>query len=132
MADSATQRFDRGWTTVEKINAPARDRQWETLNAIFPDFARYIVETAYGDVLARPGLGLRDREIATVAALSAMGNAAPQLKAHIQGALNVGVSRDEVLEVIMQMAVYAGVPAAINAVAVAKEAFAEADAPKAA
>ena len=54
-----------------------------------------------------------------------MGNAAPQLKVHIHGALNVGCSEQEVLEVIMQMAVYAGFPAALNGLTVAKEVFAE-------
>ncbi|MNR54832.1 Carboxymuconolactone decarboxylase family protein [compost metagenome] len=58
-----------------------------------------------------------------VAALTATGNAAPQLKVHIQGALNVGVSREEIVETIMQMAVYAGFPAALNGLAVAKEVF---------
>ncbi|HEY7164021.1 MAG TPA: carboxymuconolactone decarboxylase family protein, partial [Candidatus Binatia bacterium] len=57
--------------------------------------------------------------------LTAMGNAAPQLKAHIDGALNVGCTREEVIEVIMQMAVYAGFPAALNGLFAAKEVFAE-------
>lgn len=65
------------------------------------------------------------REIAVVAALTALGNAAPQLKVHIHGALNVGCSRDEVIEVIMQMAVYAGFPAALNLLFAAQEVFAE-------
>lgn len=65
------------------------------------------------------------REIAVVAALTALGNAAPQLKVHIHGALNVGCSRDEVIEVIMQMAVYAGFPAALNGLFAAQEVFAE-------
>jgi 4-carboxymuconolactone decarboxylase len=75
----------------------------------------------------RPGLDLRSREIAVVAALTAMGNAAPQLKVHIQGALNVGVTRTEVVETIMQMAVYAGFPAALNGLTAAREVFAADD-----
>ena len=67
---------------------------------------------------------MRSREIAVVAALTAMGNATPQLKVHIEGALNVGVTRDEVVEVMMQMAVYAGFPAALNGLFAAKEVFA--------
>jgi 4-carboxymuconolactone decarboxylase len=119
------QRFERGWETVRKINAPAAQRQWDQLSAVSPDFARYIVESAYGDVLSRPALGLREREIATLAALTTLGNAPGQLKAHVEGALNVGVTRDEIVEIIMQMAVYAGVPAAINAMTAAGEVFAE-------
>jgi 4-carboxymuconolactone decarboxylase len=62
-----------------------------------------------------------------VAALTALGNAAPQLKVHIHGALNVGCSREEVIEITMQMAVYAGFPAALNGLFAAKEVFAGID-----
>jgi 4-carboxymuconolactone decarboxylase len=88
---------------------------------------RYIIEFAFGDIYARPGLDLKLREIATVAALTALGNAQPQLKVHIHGALNVGCTREEVVEVILQMAVYAGFPAALNGVTAAKEVFQERD-----
>ena len=121
----ADERFERGWDTVRRINAPAAQRQWDELTAIYPDFARYIVEDAYGDVLGRPALPLREREIATLAALTTLGNAPAQMKAHIEGALNVGLSREEICEVLMQMAVYAGVPAAINAMKIAGEVFAQ-------
>jgi len=70
---------------------------------------------------------LKSREIATVAALVALGNAQPQLKVHIHGALNVGCTRTEIIEVIMQMALYAGFPAVLNAVSAAKEVFQERD-----
>lgn len=86
-----------------------------------------LIEFPFGDIYTRPKLDLKSREIGVVAALTAMGNAAPQLKVHIHGALNVGCSRDEVIEVIMQMAVYAGFPAALNGLFVAKEVFAEID-----
>ena len=76
-------------------------------------------------IYSRPGLDLKSREVAAVAALTALGNAAPQLKVHIQGALNVGCTEQEVVEVIMQMAVYAGFPAALNGLFAAKEVFAE-------
>jgi 4-carboxymuconolactone decarboxylase len=79
-------------------------------------------------VYSRPGLGLREREIATVAALTALGSAQPQLKVHIHGALNVGVTRTEVLEIILQMAVYAGFPAALNALFTTEAVFRERDA----
>jgi 4-carboxymuconolactone decarboxylase len=121
----AEDRFEKGWETVNQINAEGAKRQWETLGAVAPDFARWIVESAYCDVLGRAQLSLRDREIATLAALATLGNAPSQLKAHVEGALNVGLSRQEIVEVLMQMAVYAGVPAAINALQIAGEVFAE-------
>jgi 4-carboxymuconolactone decarboxylase len=72
-------------------------------------------------------LDLKSREIATVAALTALGYALPQLKVHIHGALNVGCTREEITEVILQMAVYAGFPAALNGMFAAKEVFGERD-----
>jgi len=76
-------------------------------------------------VYSRPGLDLKSREISTVAALTAMGTALPQLKVHVHGALNVGCSPQEIIEVMIQMAVYAGFPAALNGIFVAKEVFDE-------
>lgn len=116
-------RFRHGWETVNQINAEGAKRQWDALCAISPDFARWIVESGYSDVLGRPQLPLRDREIATLAALTTLGNAPGQLRAHVEGALNVGLSKDEIVEVLMQMAIYAGVPAAINAMQIAGEVF---------
>jgi 4-carboxymuconolactone decarboxylase len=121
--DDRSERFRRGWETVGKINAPARDAQMEALQSLAPDFAKWIVESAYADILSRPQLSLRDREIATVAALTALCNPPAQLKAHVQGALNVGVSCEEIIEVIVQMAVYAGVPAALNGLEAARDAL---------
>lgn len=94
---------------------------------IAPDFAEYVLEFPFGDIYSRPGLDLRAREIATIAALAAMGNAAPQLKVHIEAGLNVGLSREEITEILIQMAVYAGFPAALNGLFAAKEVFASRD-----
>lgn len=97
------------------------------LKDIAPDMARLVAEFAYGDIYGRPGLGLKTRELATVSALTALGNCPLQLKSHINGALNSGWTREEVVEVIMQMAVYAGFPAALNGLYAAKEVFKERD-----
>jgi 4-carboxymuconolactone decarboxylase len=120
-------RYQRGWKKLREIDGEAGERVVESLRDIAPDFARYLIEFPFGDVYSRPGLDLKSREIAVVAALTALGNAAPQLKVHIQGALNVGCTRQEVVEIIMQMAVYAGFPAALNGLFAAKEAFRERD-----
>jgi len=121
-------RYDRGLAKLEQIDGQAGTRVIDSLRDIAPDFARYLIEFPFGDIYSRPGLDLRTREIAVVAALTALGNAAPQLKVHVEGALNVGASREEVVEVIMQMAVYAGFPAALNGLFAAKEVFAARDA----
>ena len=121
------ERFVRGWEKLKEIDGEAGERVIESLKDIAPDLARYVIEFPFGDIYNRPGLDLKCREIATVAALTALGNAAPQLKVHIHGALNVGCSRQEVVETIIQMAVYAGFPAALNGIFAAREVFKERD-----
>ena len=120
-------RYQRGLGKLWEIDGEAGERVLAGLDDIAPDFARYLIEFPFGDIYSRPGLDLKSREIAVVAALTALGNAAPQLKVHIQGALNVGVTRAEVVETIMQMAVYAGFPASLNGLAAAREVFAQGD-----
>jgi 4-carboxymuconolactone decarboxylase len=123
-----SDRYRRGREVLHKIHGHTGERVIEALQEVAPDLARYIAEFAYGDVYSRGVLSLKEREIATLAALTALGNAMPELKTHIHAALNVGCSRKEVMEVIVQMAVYAGFPAALNASFAAKEVFGERDA----
>lgn len=120
-------RYERGWEKLKEIDGEAGERVIDSLRDIAPDFARYLIEFPFGDIYSRPALDLKSREIAVVAALTALGNAAPQLRVHIHGALNVGCTRQEVVETIMQMAVYAGFPAALNGLFAAKEVFRERD-----
>ncbi|WP_315757680.1 MULTISPECIES: carboxymuconolactone decarboxylase family protein [unclassified Bradyrhizobium] len=121
-------RLARGRRALDSIDGEAGHNVIAALADIAPDFATYVIEFPFGDIYSRPGLDLRSREIATIASLTALGNATPQLKVHIHAGLNVGLSRDEITEVIMQMAVYAGFPAALNGLFAAKAVFAEADA----
>ncbi|MCD5987948.1 carboxymuconolactone decarboxylase family protein [Pseudomonas sp. CDFA 553] len=118
------QRYLRGWAKLKEIDGEAGEQVISSLSDIAPDFATLLIEFPFGDIYSRPGLDLKTRELAVVAALTALGNAAPQLKVHIHGALNVGASREEIVEVLMQMAVYAGFPAALNGLFAAKEVFA--------
>lgn len=118
-------RYERGLRRLQEVDAEQVARIVAGLQDIAPDFAKYLIEFAFGDVYSRPGLDLRSRQIATVAALTALGTATPQLKVHIHGALNVGCTQSEIVEVIMQMAVYAGFPAALNGLSAAKQVFAD-------
>lgn len=120
-------RYSRGWEKLREIDGQAGERVIASLADIAPDFAKYLIEFPFGDIYSRPQLDLKTREIGVVAALTALGNATPQLKVHIHGALNVGCTREEVVEIIMQMAVYAGFPSALNGLFAAKEVFAERD-----
>ncbi len=125
---AGNDRYVRGAAKLKEIDGHAGERVIESLADIAPDFARYLIEFPFGDIYSRPGLDLKSREIATIAALAAMGNARPQLEVHIAAALNVGCTRQEVVEVMMQMAVYAGFPAALNGLLAAKEVFRSCDA----
>lgn len=117
-------RYERGLRALAQIDGEAGQRVVDALADIAPDFARYLVEFPFGDIYSRPGLSTKEREIATIAALAAMGTATPQLKVHIAAGLNVGLTRAEITEILMQMAVYAGFPAALNGLFAAKEVFA--------
>jgi 4-carboxymuconolactone decarboxylase len=119
------ERYQRGLDKLAEIDGEQGQRVIDSLADIAPDFAQYLIEFPFGDIYCRPGLDLRTRELVTVAALTALGNAAPQLKVHLHAALNVGCSREEIVETIMQMAVYAGFPAALNGLFAAKEVFGE-------
>ena len=121
---TTSTRYEQGLAKLREVDGHIGEQVVASLADIAPDFARYLIEFPFGDIYNRPGLDLKSREIAVVAALTALGNATPQLKVHIQGALNVGCTRDEIVETIMQMAVYAGFPAALNGLAAAKEVFA--------
>lgn len=120
-------RYTRGQEALSRIHGHIGEGVMAALGDIAPDFARLIIEFPYGDIYSREGLSPRERQIATIASLVTLGNAPAELKAHIQGSLNVGCTREEIVEVIMQMAVYAGFPAAVNALMVAKDVFAELD-----
>lgn len=118
------ERYEQGLKTLEGISPHAARRIDDLLKEICPDMARYIVEFPYGDIYARPGLDIKSREIATIASLVTLGFAPDQLKAHVENALNVGCSPEEIVEVVLQMAVYAGFPAAVQGLLTVKEVFA--------
>jgi 4-carboxymuconolactone decarboxylase len=118
-----TDRYARGLARLREIYGQQAEILVTALGEVTPDLSRYVVEFAFGDIHCRGGLSLKSREIATVAALTALGTAPSQLRAHIHAALNVGCSREELVEVILQMALYAGFPATINGMQAVKEVF---------
>jgi 4-carboxymuconolactone decarboxylase len=123
-----SERFDRGQQALSKIHGHIGEGVMAALEGVAPDFARMIIEFPYGDIYSRGTLSPRDRQIATLASLTTLGYASKELRPHIQASLNVGCTRQDIIEVMMQMAVYAGFPAAVNAIMVAKDVFAELDA----
>ncbi len=120
-----SQRYIDGWNKLKEVDGEAGQKVINSLKDIAPDFADLLIEFPFGDIYTRENLDLKSREIATIAALTVMGNAAAQLKVHIQAGLNVGCTKAEIVEIIMQMSVYGGFPCALNAMFVAKELFEE-------
>src|ERR687888_1105154 len=120
---TSSQRYEIGLEVLQKVGGVNGAAPLKALETIAPDLARFTVEFGYADIMARPALDLKTRQMATVAALSAMANAAPQLRYHIEGALNVGWEPSQIVEVILLNTVYAGFPAALNGISAAKEVF---------
>lgn len=117
--------FDRGAQLLGRLYGEDYQKVLKKMDGIAPDFGRFIVEFAAGSVYCRPQLDLRSREIVAMASLATLGFALPQLKVHVAGALNAGCTKEEVVEVLMQVAVHAGFPAARNALWAAAEVFSD-------
>jgi 4-carboxymuconolactone decarboxylase len=123
-----SNRYERGMALLQETQGENAGKVLKSLENIAPDLGRFAAEFAFGDVMSRPGLDIKMREMLSVAALTALGTAGPQLRAHIGAALRVGCTQQEIVEIILQMVVYAGFPAALNGMQAAREVFAERDA----
>ncbi len=118
-------RYTRGLETLKRVGGKDYARAIRLLESFSPDLVRILVEHGFGDIVSRPGLDLKQREIVTVAALTAIASVRPALKYHIHGMLNVGCSPTEVIETVLHSVVYAGFPAAQDGMAIAREVFKE-------
>ena len=113
-----SDRYRRGIDIAEQLAADKLAHFVQSgIAEVAPDFARMVIEFAFGDVYARDGLDLRSRELIAIAVLAASGKAGPQLRLHVESAAKSGITKAEVVEVLMQIALYAGFPAALNALA---------------
>jgi 4-carboxymuconolactone decarboxylase len=119
-----TERYDRGTELIKRMHGDARAKAIEERAKIFPDWDLYTREILFGEIWQRPGLDRRIRSLITVAALSVLGRE-NELGGHVRGALNNGASKDEIIEVLIHMGFYAGWPATVAGLRVAKEIFDE-------
>jgi 4-carboxymuconolactone decarboxylase len=111
-----SDRYRRGIDIAGTLAAEKLDQFLSSgIAEVAPDFARMTIEFAFGDLYSRKALDLRSRELIAIAALAVRGNAGAQLRSHIRAAPSVGITREEIIEVLMQTALYAGFPAALNA-----------------
>ena len=113
----------RGAQKIGEILGQAPEQLERNLGDIAPGLATYILETIYGELYQSQTLDAKTRQIVTVAALATLGTAGPQLRTHIGGALRCGASREELVEVMMQLVPYVGVAAAINGVTACRDVF---------
>ncbi len=121
----SNERFQRGWERLMEIDGEGGERVINSLNEIAPDLGKYIVEFAFGDIYCRDVLDLKQRQLVTIASLATQGGCEPQLNVHINAALNVGLTPDEIIEGIMHCVPYTGFPRVLNAIFVAKKIFDE-------
>ena len=117
------QKYEQGLEFLRTIAGDAADQLIANLDAAAPGFSRALVPFAFVDVCGRPGLDTKTRELVTIAALAVNGNTGLQLKLHIGGALNVGCTPTEIVEALVQISLYAGIPATLNSLALAGEVF---------
>lgn len=122
--DSAT--YQKGLALLNQLHGgQAGEKMVEAQKDICPDFATMTIEWAMAGIMARPGLDLLTREYLVIASCVTLGHAVPQLRAHIEAALKLGATKEQIVEVILQVMFYAGGAAVANALVVAKEVLSE-------
>ena len=124
----ANEKFEKGLKLRKQVlGAEYVEKSVASADSFSMPMQELSTEYCWGHVWTRPGLALRDRSLINIAMISAL-NRPHELKLHVKAALNNGLSREEIREVILQVAVYCGVPAGIDSTRIAREAFAEVDA----
>lgn len=118
-------RFERGVQKLKEIDGIGGENVIVSLQNVAPDLGKYIIEFAFGDIYCRKGLNLQEREMVTITSLLTAGGCEPQLEVHINGALNVGITPNKVVETFLQCIPYTGFPKVLNAITVAKKVFAD-------
>lgn len=116
-------RREKALELLRELDGDAPEKVKHNLDSFDSEATELILGFAFADIVSRDKIDLRTREMLTVAMLAAMGTAPGQLDFHIRAAMNIGVTREDIVEIIYQVAVYAGVPAAMNAISSARKAF---------
>ncbi|WP_036373443.1 carboxymuconolactone decarboxylase family protein [Micromonospora sp. ATCC 39149] len=117
--------FERGKAVLDAVDGAAGAKVIDALGDISPELGHQIVAWGFGEIYSRPGLEPRDRQLVTLGMLTALGGCEPQLDVHINAALNVGLTPQQIIEAFLHSAVYCGFPRALNATFTAKKVFAE-------
>lgn len=124
ISGTSGEMYKTGFDLFQRLHGQHAGQQLvEELKDICPDFGDMTIEWAMGGIMARPGLDLLTREFLLIASCTTLGHAAPQLEAHIEAARKLGASKEQIIEVILQMLFYAGGVSTSNALRVAKKVF---------
>lgn len=118
-------RYENGMKRLKEIDGTGGEAVIRSLEDISPDLGKLIVEFAFGDIYTRKEMSMQERELITITSLLTLGGCEPQLEVHINGALNVGIPPQKVIETFLQCIPYTGFPRVLNAVFTAKKIFAE-------
>jgi len=120
-----SERFEKGSNKINELMDGADQKIINGLSTTAPDLGKYVLEFIFGDLYSRPGLDLKIKQMLTITILATLGNAKPQLAYHINCALNIGITQEEIIDIMTHLSGYAGFPAALNGTSTAKEVFAE-------
>ena len=113
---------EKGLALLEQLHGNhAGQAMVAEMGVICPDFATMTIDWAIGGVMARPGLDLVSRQLVLIASCVTLGHAMPQLRAHAEAALKIGVTREQIIETILQLIFYAGGPAVRNSLVELKD-----------
>lgn len=121
---TSNERWERGRQKINELVENGDKGVLKGLGGTAPDLANYVLEFIFGDLYSRPGFDLKTKQMLTVTILATLGNAKPQLSYHINAALNIGITEQEIIDIMTHISGYAGFPAALNGIATAKEVFA--------
>jgi len=119
------ERYENGWKMLMEVDGEGGKRVIESLKDIAPDLGKYVIEFAFGDIYTREGLNLQQKQLVTISSLTTQGGCEPQLHVHINAALNVGLTPQEIVEAITHCIPYTGFPRVLNAIFIAKQVFTE-------
>lgn len=115
-------KYEKGMDLLNKLHGGHTGEA--TINAfkdVCPKMAELTIESVFGDIMLREGLDLKTRELSIVSSLVTLGHSLPQVRAHVEAALNAGATKIEIIEILLQLGFYAGFPACINAMLAVKD-----------
>ncbi|SEO70565.1 4-carboxymuconolactone decarboxylase [Paenibacillus sophorae] len=117
------ERRERGLAKLQEIDGAHGEAVADSLADIAPLLAEQIIEFAFGEIYSRSALSSKQRQLVTLGALTAQGGCEPQLHVHLNAAIRVGLTKQEVIEALLQCSPYTGFPKVLNAITVAKKIF---------